>query len=211
MILSRFIVFEGIDGSGTSTQVRLLAQRIARSAPSCALSVTAEPTSAETGRFLRQILKGTHKVHPGTAAHLFAADRHEHLYGTDGIITHIERGGTVISDRYLFSSLAYQSIECGEELPYRLNSSFPLPQLLFFFDIDPQTAMSRIARRSSTEIYETLPFLEKTAAAYRRVIAGFEQDGAHGMRIVRIPAAEPIAEIASKIWNTVQELPILKT
>lgn len=213
MILPHFIVFEGIDGTGTSTQIKLLRQRIVQEAPECAANmlITAEPTSGQVGRFLRQVLKGDQKIHPGTAAYLFAADRHEHLYGENGIVQYSKQKKLIITDRYLFSSLAYQSIECGIELPAALNSRFPLPEVVFFFDIDPETAMRRISRRNTTEIYENLPFLEKTAAAYRSVITDYEnQHGNEGMRVIRIQAEDSIPNIAAKIWNIVSNLPIIK-
>ncbi|MGL4985784.1 MAG: dTMP kinase, partial [Treponemataceae bacterium] len=132
MVLPNFIVFEGIDGSGTSTQMQILKDRLKNDD----IFFTAEPTTQETGKFLRQILGSKISVHPKTAAYLFAADRCEHLYGTGGIVEALSQNKVVICDRYLFSSLAYQTQECGVELPSLLNKDFPLPQIVFFFDIE---------------------------------------------------------------------------
>jgi dTMP kinase len=200
-VLKNFIVFEGIDGSGTSTQIDMLKKK-AQDAGKRFL-FTAEPTTEVIGKFLRTILSGENCVDPGSAAFLFAADRHEHLYGKNGVVEALGTGKTVISDRYLFSSLAYQSIGCGRALPKMLNSRFPLPEVLLFFDIDPAASLTRIAGRKVTEIYEKQEFLEKTAAAYRRIIAGYEKQHT-GMKIIRLNAAEPIKVIAELIWGQLQ-------
>ena len=81
MILHNFIVFEGIDGAGTSTQLSILQKKL----PPNRAFFSAEPTTLETGKFLRRILSGEVPVHPQTAAYLFAADRCEHIYGKDGV------------------------------------------------------------------------------------------------------------------------------
>jgi dTMP kinase len=198
-ILRNFIVFEGIDGSGTTTQLTLLKNRLASASWENRFLFTAEPTTEATGKFLRAILSGECPAEPETAAFLFAADRWEHLYGAQGIVKVLEQGKTVVSDRYFFSSLAYQSIGCGRELPRMLNSPFPLPEKLFFFDIDPALSLKRITGRGVREIYEKQDFLEKTVSEYRRVVAEYEQAG-DGMKIIRVNAAEPAEKIAETIW-----------
>ncbi len=140
MIISNFIVFEGIDGAGTTTQLNILKDKL-KSKPSW---FTAEPTAKETGVFLRKVLKGDIVLHPDTTARLFAADRSEHIYGKDGILEHTQKGELVICDRYLFSNLAYQSSECGSSLPEELNKSFPLPQIVFYFDLAPNISITRV-------------------------------------------------------------------
>lgn len=172
MILEKFVVFEGIDGAGTSTQMRLLAERDSGKK----IAFTAEPTERPTGKFLRQILAGNEKVSPQTAAYLFAADRAEHLWGQGGIVDQTKNGLTVVSDRYLFSNLAYQGVTCGEDLPKTLNSPFPLPQLLFFFDISAQKSLERVEKRGEAkEIYENEKFLNDTASRYRAIIDRYKK------------------------------------
>lgn len=209
MIIKNFIVFEGIDGAGTSTQLNILKNR--RDTDS--FLFTAEPTGSETGLFLRRMLKGDVSVKPITAAYLFAADRNEHVNGNllvkdnrqlvTGIREACEKGHTVVSDRYLFSSLAYQSIDCGIEIPRLLNSTFPLPEKLFFFDIEPEVSLKRITGRGFTEIYEKEDFLKKTEAAYKAVISEFEKDTASEMRIIHIDACLPKEQISSLIWREI--------
>ena len=197
MILKNFVVFEGIDGAGTSTQIKILSER----KDADRFFLTAEPTSAETGKFLRKMLKGDVKIDARTSAFLFAADRNEHLYGEGENLGIVKKAGDekiVVSDRYLFSNLAYQSVTCGEELPKMLNSSFPLPEILFFFEIAPEISLRRVDSRGSREIYEQLGYLKQTEENYEKVISEFERQGT-GMKIVRLDASRPIEEIAGRI------------
>ncbi|HUJ75486.1 MAG TPA: dTMP kinase, partial [bacterium] len=102
-ILQRFAVLEGLDGAGTTTQLRLLSERLAREGtPHFA---TWEPTEGATGRMLRAILAREVRAHPRTVALLYAADRSEHIYEPQvGMEARARRGELVISDRYIFSS-----------------------------------------------------------------------------------------------------------
>ena len=207
MILRNFIVLEGIDGAGTSTQLNFLKKMH----PQDKTLFTAEPTDSVTGKFLRSILRGDMELDPGTTAFLFAADRHEHLHCPGGIIETCNNGGITVTDRYLFSSLAYQSASCGEALPRLLNSTFPLPEYLFFFDIEPSLSLKRISGRGVTEIYEKQDFLEKTAAEYRKVIKEYQETAKEtGMNIIILDASKPVAEVSEKIWSILKNMPILK-
>lgn len=195
MILKNFIVFEGIDGAGTSTQIKKICERNPQK-----FFQTAEPTSLETGKFLRRMLGGEFSVDEKTNSFLFAADRAEHLYGKNGIIEQINNGKTVISDRYLFSSLAYQSISCGEELPKLLNSTFPLPEILFFFEIDPEISLKRVdSRNEKKEIYEKIETQKKIALEYEKIISEYENNPSCTMKIIRIDATKSIEEISETI------------
>lgn len=195
MILKNFIVFEGIDGAGTSTQIKKICEKNPQN-----FFQTAEPTSLETGKFLRKMLGGEFSVDEKTNSFLFAADRAEHLYGKNGIIEQINNGKTVISDRYLFSSLAYQSISCGEELPKLLNSTFPLPEILFFFEIDPEISLKRVdSRNEKKEIYEKIETQKKIALEYEKIISEYENNPSCGMKVIRIDATKSIEEISEAI------------
>ena len=195
MILKNFIVFEGIDGAGTSTQIKKICEKNPQK-----FFQTAEPTSLETGKFLRRMLGGEFSVDEKTNSFLFAADRAEHLYGKNGIIEQINNGKTVISDRYLFSSLAYQSISCGEELPKLLNSTFPLPEILFFFEIDPEISLKRVdSRNEKKEIYEKIETQKKIAMEYEKIISEYENNPSCTMKIIRIDATKSIDEISETI------------
>lgn len=205
MILKNFIVFEGIDGAGTSSQLKLLGECAEKNN----FFITAEPSEFETGRFLRKMLKGDFPIDQKTAAYLFAADRNEHIYGKDGIKAQIDNRKIVICDRYVFSSLAYQAVSCGWNLPYKLNEDFPLPEILFFFQIEPEISLKRIQGRCVKEIYEKLDYLKKTEEEYLKVISFYEKN-APEMKIVRLDATQPIEKTAEIIWSYIQNLPIMK-
>jgi len=208
MILKNFIVFEGIDGAGTSTQIDILKNSEFKDK----FFFTAEPTNAETGKFLRKMLKGDVKLDARTSAYLFAADRCEHLWGESddpnfngGIVKQCENGKIVVSDRYFFSSLTYQSVTCGEELPKMLQTPFPLPEILFFFEIDPEISLKRIGERETREIFEKVDFLKDTEERYKKVVAQYENSE---MKIVRIDATKSKEEVAEIIWKEISQLVI---
>lgn len=201
MIIKNFIVFEGIDGAGTTTQIKKLEERFGTEN----VFRTAEPTSSETGKFLRRMLKGDFKVDERTASYLFAADRCEHIFGKGGVIENTEAGKVVLSDRYFFSSLAYQSVTCGKELPELLNSPFPLPEYLFYFKIDPEISLGRVtARGEQKEIYEKIGFQKKTAALYDAVMEEYKGEKGNGMKLIEVDASKSIEEISEFIWNCLQ-------
>lgn len=215
MILQNFIVFEGIDGAGTSTQIEMLKNR----PEATDFLFTAEPTSAPTGKFLRQMLKGDFPLQNESAAYLFAADRNEHVNGklltqgntlVTGIKEACQSGRKVVSDRYLFSSLAYQSINCPPEVPRLLNSLFPLPQLLFYFEISPKDSLSRLGDRNFREIYEKEDFLNRTVQEYHNVLSEYSEKAKNqGMKIVLIDAKKTKEEISANIWQEIKNLPIV--
>lgn len=146
------------------------------------------------------MLAGEFSVDEKTASYLFAADRCEHLYGKNGIIENLQNDKIVVSDRYFFSSLAYQSVSCGKELPKLLNSPFPLPEYLFYFEINPEISLKRVnSRGEKKEIYEKIEIQKKTANLYNEIISEYENDKSHKMKIIRIDAAKSIEEIFQKI------------
>lgn len=205
-ILEHFVVFEGIDGTGTTTQLARLQKRL--TAAGCPHIVSCEPSKGPIGSLVRQALFGSVPLHPHTVARLFAADRGEHLYGQGGILESTAAGILSISDRYLFSSLAYQGLTCGQDLPATLNAGFPLPRLLLFFDLDPAVAMARMADRSKLDAYENLEFQLQVAEAYRHTIASFKESG---MQIVHIDAAMEPEAVEQAVWHAVQPLANLLT
>ena len=206
-ILSNFAVFEGLDGSGTSTQLALLKQKLASSAASgLSCTVTFEPTDGVIGKLIRSVLKKDLALRPETLARLFSADRNEHLYASGGIIERCKRGELVICDRYALSSLVYQGIECGIELPRLLNSPFPAPETLLFFDIDTETAQKRMADRPSLEIFEHIEFQEKVRGQYRALLGEYREAG---VRVEIIDAAQSVEKVALDVWSAIKKMPII--
>lgn len=196
-----FIVFEGIDGSGTTTQLGRLKARL--EASGAAYSTECEPTPGPIGVLIRSALSGAFNTKPETVARLFAADRGEHLYGQLGIVERCARGELVISDRYLFSSLVYQGLTCEPSLPASLNEPFPLPELVIFFELDPTIAAKRMGTRASLDIYENIEFQSRVADRYHTVLAGFEESG---LKVVRIDADATSDEVEEAVWKAISPL-----
>jgi dTMP kinase len=205
-IIPNFAVFEGGDGSGTTTQLSLLSERLNKSGGPCFFP-TFEPTDGQIGKLIRAALTKTAFLAPKTLAMLFAADRNEHIYGQNGILEHINRGELVISDRYVLSSLVYQGIECGDDLPASLNSRFPAPETLIFLDIDPDIALKRMKNRASLEIYEYREFQVKVREKYKSLLGMYS---GIGVRVEIVDASQTPKEVADKVWSIVSQMPIFK-
>jgi dTMP kinase len=205
-ILKNFVVFEGGDGSGTSTQLALLTDKFAAGGPQLPpFFPTSEPTGGQIGRLIRTALKNDPPLRPETLARLFAADRNEHLYGPDGVAERCRRGELVVCDRYTLSSLVYQGIECGETLPRSLNATFPAPELLFFFDIDPTIAHNRLSNRPELEIYERIDFQEKVRERYRSLLGEYRDAG---VRVEVIDASHSVEKVAEDVWASLSKMPM---
>ena len=155
--MSKFIVFEGIDGSGKTTQIKLLCQALSeRNIP---VHITKEPTDNPMGKLLRKCLMGEQKADLKAIAALFAADRLDHITADDGILDNLKRGNTVLCDRYYLSSYAYQSVDCDLDWIMALNSeaaSMARPDLHIFLDVPAEQSMGRVESRGETEIFEKL-------------------------------------------------------
>jgi dTMP kinase len=205
-IIPNFAVFEGGDGSGTTTQMGLLERRFAGGAGGPVFFPTFEPTDGPVGRLIRSALRKEIVLLPETLARLFAADRTEHLYAPGGVLDRAGRGELVVSDRYVLSSLVYQGLECGEELPQALNAAFPAPEVILFFDLDPAAAAERIRDRPSLEIYEYREFQEKVRDRYRALLPAFRD---RGVRVEVIDASRPPEETAESVWRALGNMPIL--
>jgi len=195
---------EGIDGAGTTTQLRLIDEHC--KSAGIPHVCTFEPTDFSTGKAIRTILKGEQTVEPSTIAYLFSADRNEHLYNkTAGILQYLAKGVLVVCDRYLFSSLAYQSVNCDFPFVYELNRNFPLPGNLVFLDVPVEVCSQRLNSRSSRDIYETDSFQHKVLAGYNKALAAFADTP---MVIHRFDGTEPVETVFQKIWKIIASLPI---
>lgn len=201
----RFVVLEGIDGSGTSTQAAVLVDRIR--AHHQQVFVTCEPTDSEVGTIIRRMLSGDRPAHPDTLAHLFAADRHDHLYRPEeGILARLTRGEVVVCDRYSPSSLVYQGEAGNEKLVDRLNRSFPHPDLTVFVQVPVQIAVERLAKRKKRDLYEVESFQRLVASRYERVLADYSSRGA---AVAIVDGTGTVEEVARRIWSAVENSSIL--
>jgi dTMP kinase len=173
-VLPGFIVFEGLDGAGTTTQARRLADHLSKTGTPA--EFTCEPTDFLTGRTIRRLLEGPEHVEAWTLALLFAADRYEHLERPEtGIRARLAAGKTVVSDRYLFSSIAYQGSFVDSAAVERINGAFPLPEYLVFVDTPRSEATRRMATRKNRDILEQDAVQERVAARYRGVVEAFAE------------------------------------
>lgn len=171
-ILRKFIVFEGLDGAGTSTQSKLLSKEIKDS------FLTFEPTDSKIGSLIRDCLKKKINFNTLTLAFLFSADRADHLYKKEGIIDRCKNNQIVISDRYLFSSLAYQSIDLSFEQILELNKFFPLPEILFFLNTSLNVCKDRVdSRGNEKELYESYTIQKKVLDNYLRTLLFYKKSG----------------------------------
>ncbi len=200
-----FIAFEGIDGSGKSTQVNLLSEKL--KAAGHKVYVTCEPTDSPIGAIIRNIFKGRIETDHKTIAGLFVADRLDHLQNkTNGILKKLEEGFTVITDRYYFSSYAYH----GAHMPIewviesnRLSAELLRPDLNVFIDITPEISMERLNKgRSHIELYETLDNLKMVRDQYHNA---FKLE-AKNEKIFITDGNRALSEIAEDIWESVSAI-----
>lgn len=198
--MGHFIVFEGIDGSGKGTQQTLLAQHLRQKGVS--VWCTREPSDGTIGRLIRQGLKDTAIMDEATIALLFAADRLSHI---EEIRNHLAVGDTVLCDRYVLSSLAYNSQKLSLEWILSLNQQADArlhPDLTLLFDLSEKVALSRIeARNDEKERYETLNQLYQVRQMYR-MLAQVRQDD----NVTVIDAGRTIEAVAEDVLKSVQNL-----
>ena len=198
-ILDRFVVLEGLDGAGTTTQLGLLQTALQRRGERC--HATREPTGGPIGRLIRAVLRGELQVTPGTLALLFAADRSEHLFAPDGMVSALQAGSYVACDRYLFSSLVYQSLECGADYVTALNARFPLPRHLIFIDTPPQQCQQRIAARQRRELFEELSLQQRLR---RRYLAVLRQFADYGVTVRKVDGSGSPGAVFARVWHHLQ-------
>lgn len=167
-----FIALEGIDGSGKSTQAALLKELFEKAGHK--IHLTCEPTDSPIGLLIRKIFKHELEADHRTIAALFVADRLDHILNqNDGILKKLEQGYTVISDRYYFSSYAYQGTHAPLDWVISANSlsaELLKPDLNVFIDISPEESMNRIKKgRETIELYESVKNLRKVRDKYYEV------------------------------------------
>ena len=201
----KFIVFEGIDGSGKSTHIRLLCEKL--KAEGRRVYITAEPTSSVSGGLLRDALSGVSQRSPAELAALFLLDRINHnVNPANGINKLTEEGYDVICDRYYYSSLAYQGSETDAAWVRDINLNCPeirKPDVCIFLDLDAKTAMKRLGSdRAVTEIYEKESKLDKIRTTYLELFDALK--GRDNIKIVNANAE--IDKVADEIYRAVQSL-----
>ncbi len=210
-----FVVLEGIDGAGTTTQAARLESWL-RAAGRRVLR-TREPSDGPIGVLIRQILRGrivqnaaaggvSEPVSGATVALLFAADRLDHL--ANDIAPALAAGIHVVSDRYVHSSLAYQALDVPADWVRALNARAQLPDLTIFLSVRPAVALERIrvGRAARPERFEERALLERVDRHYRACLGTLG-----GERVVEVDGEAPPDAVFAAVRAAVAPLVGLPT
>lgn len=195
---ARFIVLEGLDGAGTTTQAAKLQAHCTRSGHASFL--TNEPTSDPVGAFIRRLLTGQEKAADGSLYRpgedvmglLFAADRLAH---SRAIAAHLSAGEHVICDRYVFSSMAYQTLDASVSADWVIdvNQGCAVPDLTVFLSVPIDICLQRLSERKGTKaIYETRPLLATIAKNYEKLLPRYE---AHFGPVVKLDGTRSVDDV----------------
>ncbi len=200
--MSKFIVVEGLDGTGKTTQIKILAEYIKSKGK--AVEITAEPTAHPTGKLIRRILSGEVDATPWSLAALFLSDRIIHNTDKeDGIEKMLSDGKTVISDRYYYSTFSYQGHETDLEWAMDMHFDCPeirRPDLVLFLTMSPEKCIERIrANRpdEAIEIYENTESLTKISRQFDTVFDILKDRE----NIVYIDADGTIEEVSERLFR----------
>lgn len=184
----KFITFEGLDGSGASTQISLLVKRLQQDGYK-AFS-TKEPTNNIIGGLIRGVLTKTWQTSSEGIQLLFAADRAHHLYSE--IIPALKEGKIIISDRYFLSTFAFGSIDLPLDWLQKINERFIHPDLTFILKVRPEICLERIDKsRNGFEFFEEKEKLKKSWETYEKL--GIKDKSTHiidGERSIEVISEE---------------------
>jgi dTMP kinase len=200
---TRFVVIEGIDGAGTTTQTERLVRALA--ARGQAAHATHEPSKGPIGLHLREILGKRVQLHGDSGAQLallFAADRLDHL-GRE-VKPKLAEGAWVISDRYDHSSVAYQSVSAGAEIAWlrAINAHADRPDLVLVLDVSPEVARARrLARDANRELFDDDALQRALGAFYRDIERYFPED-----RVVHIDADRDVEAVFEDVLREALKL-----
>ena len=185
----KFIVIEGIDGAGKSTQVGMIAGYFSKKG--AAVHMTSEPTQLPIGELIRRQLMGEWNSSPESLQLLFAADRADHL--EKEILPNLKKGVNVFCDRYFVSSLAYGAVDCPLGWLVEVNKIFLMPDLAIFLDIDAKTGADAATSAKLLELYPKAGKTDRLAilgalgasasAESAGLIAGAAKDGDADIRV----------------------------
>ncbi|TMI68976.1 MAG: dTMP kinase [Bacteroidetes bacterium] len=200
-----FIALEGIDGSGKSTQVKLLSDKLKKEG--FKIYTTFEPTDSPIGSVIKNIFRHRIEADHRTIAGLYVADRLDHLLNkTNGILKKMEEGYTVVTDRYYFSSYAYQGTHMSMDWVIQANSlsaELLRPDLTIFIDVQPEVSMQRLSEgRDMIQLYESLENLHNVRSKYMEAFDRLKNE-----EIVFITDGNrPVDAIANDVWTKVYSL-----
>jgi len=193
------IAIEGIDGSGKTTLLNSLGKTLTDKN----IRLGSEPTNGSIGDVIRNAVSGRGALIPKTLAMLFAADRHEHIYGVGGIQEALNSGNIYITDRYLFSSLAYQTLFVDWDWVDQLNSKYPLPGHMIYLKLPVEDALDRISTRGRRAILETSELQRRAVESYRQSIDKYRDSG---MKYLEIDSRKSPKEVCREGFDFISEL-----
>ncbi|MCK5773004.1 MAG: dTMP kinase [Thermoplasmata archaeon] len=200
--MAPFIVIEGIDGSGKGTQAELLRKRLEGGGVDVAL--TFEPTRGPIGRIIRDHMKDPF-LDDRTLALLFAADRIEHI--EKEVSPALSEGRTVISDRYAYSSIAYQGQTVDPDWVGVVNSDALRPDLVVVLDMGSSEVRGRIEGRGTVDCFEEdLSFLEGVRDMFLSMSGGDHLPENLMTRFLVLDATEDPEKISDVIWKSVTSI-----
>jgi len=189
------IVFEGVDGSGKSTQLALLAEAMRRSG--LEVVETGEPYDCEWGRKIREMARSGGSVAPEQEVEWFFEQRRVHV--REVVAPALAAGRVLLSDRYFLSTVAYQGARGldPELLLAESEAEFPIPDLVLLLEIDPGSGLRRVAERPRPlePAFEEQGFLERVAAIFR----GIDRD-----YVAHVAAEGRVAEVHERVLAVVR-------
>lgn len=189
----KFVVIEGLDGAGSTTQARLLKEWFESEGMPTLL--TSEPSDGPIGELIRRTLRGELggllSKDEATLALAFAADRLDHL--NKEVLPALAKGRIVVCDRYYLSSYAYQSTGADLQWLKAINAKALRPDITIFMDVPPAVCLERIKKQGRhLELYEELPKLEEVKTRYLKTIQDLRQDGE---RIETVDGNRPVEQV----------------
>lgn len=198
------MAFEGLDGSGLTTHSRRLVQALSSAGLSAVY--TKEPTEGPVGTLIRQALGGR-PLNPRSMALLFAADRAWHIYEDPslpggGLLRALESGYVVVSDRYKYSSIAYQGAAGADtRWLWDINSFAPEADAIIFIEVPLDVVMERLRNRARLESYESEEFLSRVRSAFDAVLEEAASRGSEVIRLRQVRDGSPVSvdEFASEV------------
>lgn len=198
----KFIVVEGIDGSGKTTQAKRLVEQLNKKGQKTIY--TAEPTDGPIGQLIRKILKGQIKVAKASFQHLFSADRANH---EEEIVQSLRDGVNVVCDRYFWSSVAYGISDTHKERDYYLTAlsilsfynRFLAPDITFYLKVSVGEALRRLSHmHKAKEIYEKKEKLEKISAGYEWMVQKFSKE------FIVVDGEKSVEEVTKEIVSRIK-------
>lgn len=190
-----FIVFEGLDGSGSTTQAKLLVENL--KSKNIRAIHTCEPTENTIGKLIRGALQKKWQTSPEALQLLFTADRADHLFAE--VEPEIEKGNIVVSDRYFWSTIAYGALACDQDWLAEMNQIFRKPDFTFLLKVPAKVCVERIQQRGQDiELFEEEQKLEKVWQVFEKLAAKEEN-------VMILNGEKSMKEIAEEVWRVLEE------